>query len=161
MAQKFPTIDYTDMLEDLKEDIASGYITEESTLYLVRQKEDVFVEVKGENVFPVIDYFYDKPVLKEDIASMTVADAKKLCFEVLEKLTDDKDEAFAAAVKLLTSDLKDYTSGNNKRNERTCQVVFEEAKGVPMMIYYDDTAAADKLTSISAADLIKELEGCM
>ena len=90
MAQKFPTIDYTDMLEDLKEDIASGYITEESTLYLVRQKEDVFVEAKGENVFPVIDYFYDRPALKEDIASMTVADAKKLCFEVLEKLTDEK-----------------------------------------------------------------------
>ena len=161
MAQKFPTIDYTDMLEDLKEDIASGYITEESTLYLVRQKEDVFVEAKGENVFPVIDYFYDSPALKEDIVSMTVADAKKLCFEVLEKLTDEKDEAFAAAVKLLTSDLKDYTAGNNKRNERLCKVVFEDKSGVPMMIYYDETDAADKITSVTASDLIKELESCM
>ena len=131
MAQKFPTIDYTDMLEDLKEDIASGYITEESTLYLVRQKEDVFVEARGENVFPVIDYFYDSPALKEDIVSMTVADAKKL------------------------------TAGNNKRNERVCKVVLEDNSGVPMMIYYDETDAADKITSVTASDLIKELESCM
>jgi hypothetical protein len=161
MTQKYPSIDYTDMISDLKEDISSEFITEDSMLYVVRQKEEVYVEAKGENVFPVIDYFYDRPALKEDIVTMKVADAKKLCFEILEQLTDTEDDSFAAAVKLLTEDLKSYTAGNPKRNSRSCKVLFEDNSGIPMMIYYDDTGAADKLASISAGELLKELKDCM
>lgn len=161
MAQKYPSIDYTDMINDLTEDISSGMIGEESELYVVRQKEEVFVEAAGTNVSPVIDYYYDRPALKEDIVEMKVADAKKMCFEILGQLEDTGDDTFAAAVKLLTEDLRSYTAGNPKRNSRSCRVLFEEASGVPMMIYYDDAGIADRVSRIKAGKLMEELKSCM
>ena len=41
MAQTFPTIDYEDMISDLTDDIESGYITPESTLFVIRQATSV------------------------------------------------------------------------------------------------------------------------
>ena len=161
MIQKYPSIDYTDMLADLNEDIRSGIINDDSSLYIIREKEEVFVEAAGVNISPVIDYYYDRPALREDIVAMKVGDAKKMCFDILEQLTGTEDEPFAAAVKLLTEDLKSYTAGNPKRNSRICKVLFEEASGIPMMIYYDDTDVADKVGVISAHELVEELKSCM
>lgn len=160
MAKTFPTIDYEDMISDLKEDMESGYISPDSTLYVIRQKTAVMCEACGQEVFPVLDYFYETPELFEELREMTVEEAKKVCFAALETLTD-KNPSLKTAVAVLAEDLKEYTAGNGKRNQRLCRIVFEKSSLAPMMIYFDDNDAGDKVLTAKVGDLLKELESCM
>jgi len=160
MAQTFPTIDYEDMISDLNDDIESGYITPESALFVIRQATSVNCEACGKEVFPVLDYFYETPELFEDLKEMTVEEAKKICFAALETL-EDKNPSLKTAVAVLAEDLKDYTAGNGKRNSRLCRVVFEKTYLSPIMIYFDDNDAGDRIEKISAGELIEELNSCM
>ncbi|MBR1797664.1 MAG: hypothetical protein IJ757_06620 [Clostridiales bacterium] len=157
MPESCPVIDYEDMLSDLNDDIESGFIKEDVTLFIVRMKNAVLCEAFGGEVRPVIDYFYDSPALYPELKEITVSDCKKLCFAALEKLQENEDESLKAAVSLIIEDLKDYTAGNNKRNERLCKVIFEQESLIPLMVYFDDTDAGDEVEAITAGDLIKEL----
>jgi hypothetical protein len=157
MANSCPEIDYEDMIADLTDDIEGNYIDKNAMLYIVRMKTPVYCEAYGGEVRPVIDYFYETPALFTDIKTMTVKDCKEICFAALEKLEDSGDEALKAAVGLIIEDLKDYTKGNSGRNERNCKVVFQAESLIPMMVYYDDSDAADEVESISVADLVTEL----
>ncbi len=157
MSETFPVIDYEDMISDLTEDIESKFIDRDATLFIVRQKTPVYCEAYGGEVCPVIDYFYDSPALFPDIKTMTVRECKEVCFAALEKLEQSGDDALKASVGLIIEDLKDYTAGNSGRNDRQCKVVFADQTLIPMMVYYDDTDAADKVESITVADLVLEL----
>ena len=83
--EKFPSIDYEDMISDLNEDMEQGYINEGSSLYILRQKTPVFVSCAECEGYPVLDYFYDRPVLKEELSCMTVKEARKLAKELNEE----------------------------------------------------------------------------
>lgn len=157
MPNSYPMIDYEDMINDLTDDIEGNFIKKDAMLYIVRQKTPVYCEAMGAPVRPVIDYFYETPALLPDVKTLSVADCKKLCFEALSRLEDTGDEAMKTAVSLIIEDLKDYTAGNSGRNERICKVVFEAQSLIPMMVYYDDTDAADEVETISVADLVSEL----
>jgi hypothetical protein len=154
--EKFPRIDYEDMINDLRDDMEQGYITEDSTLYVLRQKTPVFVECISREALPVLDYFYDKPALKEELPSMTVKEAKKVCFDI-EAGTDD--ENLKAAAKILIDDMNAYTKGNPKRNSRLCRMLLTE-NDLPMMVYYQDYDPADTAGKVRAGDLLAELTSC-
>lgn len=154
--EKFPSIDYEDMIDDLREDLEQGYITEDSILYVLRQKTPVFVECISKEALPVLDYFYDKPVLKEALSSMTVKEAKKVCFDIEAAAEDDN---LKAAVKILIDDMNSYSKGNPKRNSRPCKMIVTE-KDLPMMVYYQDYDPADTLGKVRAGDLLLELTSC-
>ena len=163
MPQTFPDIDYKDMIMELSFDLQNGYVNEDSDLYIIRQREAVFVEKCEKEVLPIIDYFYFLPELKLEVKTMSVLDAKKACFEALDILSGNdvpNKEALTEAVSVLTSDLKQYTKGNNKRNEKLCKIVYTANPEVPMMIYFDDEDAADSLEIIKAKDLMDELKTC-
>lgn len=163
MPQTFPDIDYKDMIMELNFDLQNGYVKEDSELYVIRQIESVFVEKCEKEVFPVIDYFYFLPELKLEVKTMSVLDAKKVCFEALDLLSGDdvpNKESLIEAVSVLTSDLKQYTKGNNKRNEKLCKIVYTLNPEVPMMIYFDDEGASDTLEVTNAAKLMEELKSC-
>lgn len=157
MPQSYPVIDYEDMLDDLNDDIESKYIKEDDVVFIVRQNEPVFCEAYGDEVYPVIDYFYSTPALLEQIQQTTVADAKKYCFTILERLNENGEEALSAAVSLIINDLKDYTAGAPKRNDRLCKVVLEKESHVPMMVYFDDVDVGDHIEAITVSDLLEEL----
>ncbi|MBO4242846.1 MAG: hypothetical protein J5883_06165 [Clostridiales bacterium] len=159
MAQTFPTIDYEDMISDISEDIEAGYITLESTLYIVRQATAVNCEACGKEVFPVLEFFYETPELFEELREMTVEEAKKVCYAALETLSDE--DSLKTVVAVLAEDLKEYTAGNGKRNSRPCRMLFEKSSLAPMMIYFDDSDAGDKIEKTTAGDLLEELRSCM
>lgn len=154
--EKFPSIDYEDMISDINEDIKEGYITEDSVLYVLRQKTPVFVECISKEVLPVLDFFYDKPVLKEELSSMTVKEAKKVCFDIE---ASSEHENLTAAVKILIDDMNSYSKGNPKRNSRPCKMILTE-NDLPMMVYYQDSDPSDDLTKITAGELLSELISC-
>lgn len=154
--EKFPSIDYEDMISDINEDIEEGYITEDSVLYVLRQKTPVFVECIQAEALPVLDFFYDKPVLKEELSSMSVKEAKKVCFDIE---AASEDENLKAAIKILIDDMNSYSKGNPKRNTRPCKMILTE-NDLPMMVYYQDFDPADTLTKISAGELLSELKSC-
>jgi hypothetical protein len=154
--EKFPSIDYEDMISDINEDIKEGYITEDSVLYVLRQKTPVFVECIQAEALPVLDFFYDKPVLKEELSSMTVKEAKKVCFDIE---AASEDENLKAAIKILIDDMNSYSKGNPKRNTRPCKMILTE-NDLPMMVYYQDFDPADTLTKIPAGELLSELKAC-
>lgn len=163
MSQTFQDIDYSEMLTELNFDLQNGYATEETKLYIIRQKEAVYVEKISSEVFPIIDYFYEMPKLSMDVKTMSVLDAKQECFKALDILSGDdvpNKESLKEAVSVLISDLKQYTKGNNKRNDKLCQIVYTEEPSVPMMLYFDDVSAGDTLETVLAKDLLEELKSC-
>lgn len=154
MTERFPSIDYSDMIADLTDDIDSGFIGPDSRLYIVRQNSPIYIECCDRECRPVVDYFYDSPELMTALRRMSVKDAKQLCFDALEVT---KDSAMNAAVAALISDLKDYTAGNGRRNERACSMVFANNPPVPLMVYFDDSDVADTLEEMSTEALLAEL----
>ncbi|MBP5180046.1 MAG: hypothetical protein J6127_02015 [Clostridiales bacterium] len=158
MSQSYPVIDYEDMLDDLYDDLESEYIDDTDTVFIVRQKTPVMCEAYGGEVCPVIDYFYDKPLLLEKLQELTVSDCKKLCFTALEVFDESGDESLKAAVSLIVQDLKEYTAGSPKRNDRKCKVVCEKETCAPLMVYFDDTDAGDIVEAVTVSDLIEELQ---
>ena len=160
MAQSYPIIDYEDMLIDLKDDLEGGFIKKDDTLYIIRQKTPVFCEAFGGEVCPVLDYFYDRPKLLPELKEMTVRNCKELCFSATEVLEENGDDTLKAAVSLIIEDLKDYTAGSPKRNDRPCRVVFEKESLAPMMVYFDDNDAGDEVEEIQVSDLLSELHKC-
>ncbi|MCQ2515263.1 MAG: hypothetical protein MJ094_00185 [Saccharofermentans sp.] len=160
MPETFPEIDYEELISSLGEDLENNYIEQSDNVFIVRQKTAVFCEACGKAVFPVIDYFYDSLPLMMDIKEYTVKECKKICFDAIERLSDDKFKALRDAISLIIEDLKDYTKGSSKRNERKCKVVFEETNNAPIMVYFDNNDAGDKVEVIGVNDLLLELNSC-
>lgn len=163
MSQSYQDIDYSEMLTELNFDLQNGYVSEDSELYIIRQKESVYVEKISSEIFPIIDYFYSMPKLSTVVKTMTVLEAKKECFKALDILSGNdvpNKDALTEAVSVLVADLKQYTAGNNKRNDKLCQIVYTLDPEVPMMLYYDDTLAGDSLEIITANNLLSELKSC-
>ena len=74
----FPTIDYVDLIEDLREDLNKNIINESSLLYIVRQKESITLDCTEGSFYPIVDFFYTQPELASPLTQMTIIDAKKL-----------------------------------------------------------------------------------
>ena len=160
MPETFPEIDYEELISSLEEDLENDFISKDDNIFIVRQKTEVFCEACGKAVRPVMDYFYNDLALIMDIKEYTVMECKKLCFEAIERLSDDKFKALRDAINLIIEDLKEYTKGSSKRNERKCKVVFEESNNAPFMVYFDDNDADDRLEIISVSNLLMELNSC-
>lgn len=160
MPETFPSIDYEELILSLKEDLDNEYISDTDSVLVVRQKTAVFCESFGKTVNPVLDYFYESPSLNMDIKELTIMDCKKICFEALDKLDENNLTPLKGPVEMIIDELKDYTKGSSKRNERKCKVVFEEAHNVPIMVYFDDNDAGDRIEKIGVKNLISELQEC-
>lgn len=167
----YPSIDYTDLIEDLKEDLSSGIITEESNLYVVRQLFTVTIKRGDETLgefAPVLDYLFERPELESTLTSTTVREAKKLCRDTIENLGDDvtdEGDSIRQASEMLLDDLEDYTKMNKKRNDRKCKVLLtsetkDGRKSCPMMVYLEKNEAGDEVGMMTAGDLMKEFELC-
>ncbi len=167
----YPSIDYTDLIEDLKEDLSSGIITEESNLYVVRQVFTVTIkrgdEILGEFA-PVLDYLFERPELQSSLMTTTVREAKKLCRDAIINLGNDitdEGDSIRQASEMLLDDLEDYTKMNKKRNDRKCKVLLtteteDGRKACPMMVYLEENEAGDNVSMMKAVDLMKEFELC-
>lgn len=163
MPQTFENIDYSEMITELNFDLQNGYASDDTELYIIRQKNPVFVEKCSKEIFAVVDYFYAMPALSKEVSEMTILEAKKACFSAIDMLEAEdapNKDALKEAVSLLNLDLKNYTKGNNKRNDRTCRVVFTAEPKVPMMLYFEDEEVADTLEKVTASELLSELKSC-
>lgn len=162
MPQSYPDIDYEELITELSFDLNNGYATDDSMLYVLRESESIFIENKQKEIVPVIDYFYSMPELKMDLPETTIVDAKKICFDALDKLknSDSNNEDMIESISMIISDLKNYTAGNKKRNDKKCKLVLTAKESIPMMLYFDDTFASNHLEQISAKDLLTELKSC-
>lgn len=155
--EKFPVIDYDNLKEDLADDLESGFITKDSTLYIIRQKNDILVESVNETTKPIVDYFYDQPKLRTKLVTIPVVKAKEATFAALKILEENNEnEAIKASLTLVISDLKDYTAGNNKRNDNMCSLVLTE-QSIPIMVYFDYNEVTDELAETTVEKLFHEI----
>ena len=158
MIEKFPSIDYTDLISDINDDISEGYISEDDTLYIVRQAEPIYLNNVDKKIRAVIDYFYATPVLEQSLIPMTVRKAKDYCRESL--AAEGISEGMTAVIETLRSDLTDYTKGNPKRNDRPCKLLVTEDGKLPVMVYFDNCDPGDTAEKIKVSDLLSELKEC-
>ncbi len=156
--QLFTYIDYTDMLEELNNDLEQEFITGDSTLYIIRQNTPVTLPSSPEAVYPVMDYFYSEPKLNTSLETMSIDEAKKLCYSLLEKL--DSQTASARIVEVIVKTLSDYTKGKSKRNSEPILLVKTTETDLPFTFYFDSDDAADELETITVNALIEELSTC-
>ena len=149
--------EYSSLLEQINEEITEGYIKESDALYIVRQKDSTIC--KGHTITPVVDFFFTEPELDMDMKTVKVNDAKKFLFEILGAISDNEESAnLKEAVNMHISCLKDYTSNNNKRNEKDCYLVCVKESGLPMIIYFEEDSICKTLEKIAVGDLIKEIK---
>lgn len=162
MPQSYPDIDYEDLINELSFDLSNGYAQEDSLLYVLRESESIYIENKQKEIVPVIDYFYPFPKLQDDLLVTTIVEAKKICFDALDKLRaeNSNNEDMIESISMIISDLKDYTAGNKKRNDKKCRLVVTSGDNLPLMLYFEDTFAAASLEQITAKDLLNELKDC-
>lgn len=167
----FPAIDYSDLLEDLKSDLESGFLDKESQLYIVRREKAITLDCAEGEFKPVVDFYYTDPELRDKLSSMTVVDAKKLCFAAIDVIkeketehADDRLNAYKLSCSLISSDLADYTKGKSQRNDESCLVLLtkpsDETPMLPMMVYLQDEAVSDSVELIKVTTLLDELELC-
>lgn len=168
-------IDYEELIEDLKADLAGGTVNEDTPLLVVRSIEKAKILGKDKLFEPVLDYFYDTS-LPRQMQEMTVLEAKKLCFDAMdsakrasaESAKNDEVNAQAelviSAAELLIDVLSDYTAGNPKRKDRKCYVILTNAEsGVissPLMIYFCDDNVSTNLEELTLGELLEELTEC-
>lgn len=145
--------EYKELLSQLEEIISEGEAVPSDNLYVVRQSGNV--DYKGMSICPVVDFFFSSPKLKDSMSPVKVVDAKKALFDILGEI---EDEGTKEAISTLISYLKDYTSNNNKRNDKNCFVVSVEESAFPMMIYFEEDQVSDKLELITVDSLISELK---
>lgn len=170
--EKFPMIDYEDLIEDLIDDIESDFIQKDSKLYIIRQNSEIQVECADNRIFkPVVEYFYSVPAVQTTLFDTTVDAAKKVCYslpEILDRAEDDeptisKDSA-KANINMLIEDLSDYTKGNGKRNDRSCKILLTEVVGTmpafPMAVYFEENDICSDVDTMSAEELLAELRLC-
>lgn len=148
--------EYSRIIEDLKEEITEGYISENENLYVVRQSHEE--NLNGNKITPVVDFFFEMPALSEKMSKAKVVDVKKGLFEMVAALPEDADPNIKEALNMHINCLKDYTSQNSKRNDKVCTLVVAEESGLPMAIYFEEDEVADTLTRMTAKDLLAELE---
>ena len=165
----FPTIDYVDLIEDLREDLNKKIINESSLLYIVRQKESITLDCTEGSFYPIVDFFYTQPELASPLTQMTIIDAKKLCYSSLDVLkqmdnSNNSVETFSAFCSIIASDLSDYTKGKSKRNNEHCFVLLTKSTdtlpSLPMMVYLQDEAINPVLETGKAKDILIEMQIC-
>ena len=160
-------IDYNELIEDLKEDLDSGFMTDESPVYAVRSDYTVTLKNINKNFSPVLDFLYADPKLQNKLVTMTVTEAKKLMREVISNLAEDesaKGNALKESSQLLLKDLEDYTKMNKKRGERPVKLLMTEPVegygACPMNLYYQEDDAADEVELTTAKALMNEFVLC-
>ncbi|MCQ2482249.1 MAG: hypothetical protein MJ153_02015 [Clostridia bacterium] len=156
--QLFTYIDYTDMLEELNNDLEQEFITGDSVLYIIRQNTPVTLPSSPEVIYPVMDYFYSEPKLNTSLETMSIDEAKKLCYSLLDKL--DSQTASAQIIEVIIKSLSDYTKGKSKRNSEPVLIVKTTETDLPFTFYFDSDDASDELETITVNALIEELSTC-
>lgn len=158
MTERFPSIDYGDLIEDIRNDISEGYIKEEDTIFIVRQETPIFLENTNSEERAVLDYFYSEPALSPSLAVKTVREAKAFCRDCIK--ADDIPEGLLAVAQALLSDMNDYTKINPKRNDRGCKLLLTSDGRFPVMVYFNDSDPSGTVESIKVSDLLGELIRC-
>lgn len=148
--------EYAELLLQLNEEIEGGFVEEDEELYVIRQA--YVVDVGSTTIKPVIDFFFREPELEPTMAKVKVDEAKKICFGLLDSLKDREDaDDLREAINMHISCLKDYTAGNGKRNDKDCLIVRVKDSAFPMMIYFEEDDVSDRIETITAGELKKEL----
>lgn len=165
MSTSYSSIDYTDMISELKEDLDSGFINSDDELYIIRQNTPVTLSTSSEVFYPVLDYLYSEPKLKKGLAIMPIAEIKRKCYALLDDLEHGVDcpferEACTQVIEEITKSLGDYTKGKSKRNDEPVSIILTEAGDIPFAFFYDSDDASDTLEMIKASELLQELERC-
>lgn len=161
----FTYIDYEDMLQELKEDLEQGFITNESSLYIIRQNTPVTLPKSNEAIYPILDYFYTDPKLNSETKVMSIADAKKTCYALLDSLKAQDcpisgKDTFAEVLEVIVQTLGEYTKGKSKRNDEPVSLIYTQDTNLPFTFYYDSDDASDCLETISVSTLLEELNFC-
>lgn len=157
MEDNFIRDEYVELVSQLEEEIANGYVKEDDNLYVVRQSSPV--DYKGNEICPVVDFFFANPVLATKMKTIKVADAKKALFEMLDAIENtEENNDIREAISIQASYLKEYTSNNNKRNDKICHIICVEETEFPMMIYFEEDQVSDNLEVITAGNLLNELK---
>ncbi|MCQ2468160.1 MAG: hypothetical protein MJ166_11635 [Clostridia bacterium] len=166
--ENWESIDYSELIEALKDDISAGMLSPDTELYIVREKTQVKISGKDLTVQPVVEYFYDEPALQEKLNTMTILDLKKCLYEAKEQLasceTSPMQESLAETQEIMIQELSDYTKGRSKRNDENCLVIFAKATSktpyCPLMFFYETDDTTDTLEKISVEALLTELIAC-
>ena len=151
----FESIDYSELIESLNSDIADNTLSNDSTILLVRQKGAV--KVGNKEYFPVMDYFYESPELEPSLTKMKVIEAKKLVFEMKDKVDDD---IWKETLDIIIGDLQAYTKNRSKRNDNDCYLLFIKDTKLPMMLFFEDEEPSMEVTSAKVSDVLSELSEC-
>ena len=151
----FESIDYSELIESLNSDIADNTLSNDSTILLVRQKGAV--KVGNKEYFPVMDYFYESPELEPSLTKMKVIEAKKLVFEMKNKVDDD---IWKETLDIIIGDLQAYTKNRSKRNDNDCYLLFIKDTKLPMMLFFEDEEPSMEVTSAKVSDVLSELSEC-
>lgn len=150
----------SELIYQLNEEIEGGFVTAEEELYVVRSLYPT--TVGGKEIYPVVDFFFNNPPLKEELTVMTVMEAKKLIFKLIDDIADDEEaDELKAVLSEHASCLKDYTANNNKRNDSKCYVINFKDSVFPMMIYFEEDDICKTLSKITVADLMEELKATL
>ena len=146
-------IDYDELLESINGDLEDKTLTEDSVIYLVRQKNAV--KVGNKDFFPVMDYFYDDPELNDSLTRMKVVEAKKLIFDKIEKT---ENEAWKETLQILVGDLQAYTKNRSKRNDNDCFLLFIKDTDMPIMLFFEEEEPSEKITSLKVSEVLAEID---
>lgn len=166
--ENWERIDYDEIIEDLNDDIATGVLTPDAMVYVLRQ--DITVKITGTDtvVEPVFDFFYNDPELLTDLKLMSVLELKKLCYATKDFFADKEasnlKEALTETLDIIVKSLSDYTKNNSKRNNEICKVVLtkenETYPSVPLLYYFENESAKNQLELIKVSVLLEELIKC-
>ncbi|MCQ2534551.1 MAG: hypothetical protein MJ172_08305 [Clostridia bacterium] len=165
MSFAYSYIDYNDMIAELKEDLEQGIISEESSVYIIRQNTPVTLSSSSEVFYPVLDYLYMEPELKTSLVPLTIAEAKRAFYALNDEFRADscklnlKDTYLQILAEILKS-LGDYTHGRSKRNDETISVVYTLKDNIPFAFFFDDDDASDELEAVNVKELMQELLSC-
>ena len=151
----FEYIDYDELLESLNSDIADNTLTNDSIVRLVRQKGAV--KVGGKEFFPIMDYFYESPELEPTLAKMSVLEAKKLVFEMKEKIDE---YIWKEMLDIIICDLQPYTTNRSKRNDNDCYLLFIKDTKLPMMLFFEEEEPSVEVTTAKVSDVLSEIGEC-
>ena len=104
-----------------------------------------------------MDYFYESPELEPSLTKMKVIEAKKLVFEMKNKVDDD---IWKETLDIIIGDLQAYTKNRSKRNDNDCYLLFIKDTKLPMMLFFEDEEPSMEVTSAKVSDVLSELSEC-
>ena len=151
----YNSIDYSEILESLQEDLKDETLKEDSEILVIRHAASV--KIGGKDFYPIMDYFYTKPELDEKLTKMTVLEAKQLLFKAKEEFEDDFSKS---TIDIIISDLQTYTKNRSKRNDNPCFLLFTKEERLPIMLFFDEEKPQENVFLSKVSDIMDEIKVC-